>query len=130
MKTNFLFYFFNDTATTEIYTLSLHDALPISDDVQRGGPRRHAGTARALQGALREGARREARLHVVLLEGLDRGAEEVPGGERLRRRQRHHLSRVLRHRRRGLHRPRADRADRARRRRQELRGDRERGGRL
>src|SRR5258705_10054085 len=25
------FFFFNDTATTEIYTLSLHDALPISD---------------------------------------------------------------------------------------------------
>mgnify|MGYP007026274075 CR=1 FL=1 len=24
-----LFFFFNDTATTEIYTLSLHDALPI-----------------------------------------------------------------------------------------------------
>src|SRR3712207_8183635 len=29
------FFFFNDTATTEIYTLSLHDALPIS------GARRH-----------------------------------------------------------------------------------------
>src|SRR5258708_13512820 len=28
----FLFFFFNDTATTEIYTLSLHDALPISGD--------------------------------------------------------------------------------------------------
>src|SRR2546430_8955532 len=26
-----LFFFFNDTATTEIYTLSLHDALPISE---------------------------------------------------------------------------------------------------
>src|SRR5258705_10300820 len=26
------FFFFNDTATTEIYTLSLHDALPISGD--------------------------------------------------------------------------------------------------
>src|SRR2546430_8487451 len=26
----FFFFFFNDTATTEIYTLSLHDALPIS----------------------------------------------------------------------------------------------------
>src|SRR5260370_26399452 len=26
---SFLFFFFNDTATTEIYTLSLHDALPI-----------------------------------------------------------------------------------------------------
>src|SRR2546428_10246578 len=28
--TTFTFFFFNDTATTEIYTLSLHDALPIS----------------------------------------------------------------------------------------------------
>src|SRR2546422_11428401 len=28
-----LFFFFNDTATTEIYTLSLHDALPIYGDV-------------------------------------------------------------------------------------------------
>src|SRR5947207_14164147 len=27
---SFHFFFFNDTATTEIYTLSLHDALPIS----------------------------------------------------------------------------------------------------
>src|SRR2546430_13151998 len=27
---NYLIFFFNDTATTEIYTLSLHDALPIS----------------------------------------------------------------------------------------------------
>src|SRR6266496_6542187 len=28
----FFFFFFNDTATTEIYTLSLHDALPITRD--------------------------------------------------------------------------------------------------
>src|SRR5476649_522094 len=33
------FFFFNDTATTEIYTLSLHDALPISpDDLTRVMP--------------------------------------------------------------------------------------------
>src|SRR2546430_6225850 len=31
----FFFFFFNDTATTEIYTLSLHDALPISIDRSR-----------------------------------------------------------------------------------------------
>src|SRR2546427_2943516 len=31
----FLFFFFNDTATTEIYTLSLHDALPISCHVDK-----------------------------------------------------------------------------------------------
>src|SRR6266571_4528864 len=29
VERGFLFFFFNDTATTEIYTLSLHDALPI-----------------------------------------------------------------------------------------------------
>src|SRR2546430_11654423 len=31
----YLFFFFNDTATTEIYTLSLHDALPICTRLQR-----------------------------------------------------------------------------------------------
>src|SRR5438105_11159766 len=30
LSTSYFFFFFNDTATTEIYTLSLHDALPIS----------------------------------------------------------------------------------------------------
>src|SRR5256885_10028062 len=35
----FFFFFFNDTATTEIYTLSLHDALPISHRrADRRGP--------------------------------------------------------------------------------------------
>src|SRR3989337_2262305 len=31
-----IFFFFNDTATTEIYTLSLHDALPISPGLPLG----------------------------------------------------------------------------------------------
>src|SRR3712207_8724034 len=34
----FSFFFFNDTATTEIYTLSLHDALPISPSRVRTSP--------------------------------------------------------------------------------------------
>src|SRR5256885_13345824 len=34
----FFFFFFNDTATTEIYTLSLHDALPISSRIGRPWP--------------------------------------------------------------------------------------------
>src|SRR2546430_1570509 len=46
MSRLFLFFFFNDTATTEIYTLSLHDALPISggrrDSVAEAGGRRAA----------------------------------------------------------------------------------------
>src|SRR5258705_5742080 len=37
MTSNSFFFFFNDTATTEIYTLSLHDALPISDDIHPAG---------------------------------------------------------------------------------------------
>src|SRR3989442_3761500 len=36
--TLFFFFFFNDTATTEIYTLSLHDALPISARSRVMGP--------------------------------------------------------------------------------------------
>src|SRR5256885_16983555 len=45
-----LFFFFNDTATTEIYTLSLHDALPISRKphrpLARGRPDGSAGRPR------------------------------------------------------------------------------------
>src|SRR5258707_5777026 len=42
------FFFFNDTATTEIYTLSLHDALPIyrRAAAARRGERRAGGRAR------------------------------------------------------------------------------------
>src|SRR3712207_7907282 len=39
------FFFFNDTATTEIYTLSLHDALPISGCL-RGDERGYAPSGR------------------------------------------------------------------------------------
>src|SRR5690349_25175437 len=51
------FFFFNDTATTEIYTLSLHDALPISRIVDgerpaREGPRRARAVSRG-RGAAR-----------------------------------------------------------------------------
>src|SRR5258707_13558341 len=35
---HFFFFFFNDTATTEIYTLSLHDALPIYGILCELGP--------------------------------------------------------------------------------------------
>src|SRR2546422_9026455 len=37
------FFFFNDTATTEIYTLSLHDALPISTGLADGTGRSQFG---------------------------------------------------------------------------------------
>src|SRR3712207_9357410 len=41
----FIVFFFNDTATTEIYTLSLHDALPISHRAQGSDRRRGAAAA-------------------------------------------------------------------------------------
>src|SRR2546430_8232548 len=43
--THTFFFFFNDTATTEIYTLSLHDALPI---FCWGSPVHHAGASTPL----------------------------------------------------------------------------------
>src|SRR3712207_9595426 len=39
------YFFFNDTATTEIYTLSLHDALPISAAAPAIGEQRQADAA-------------------------------------------------------------------------------------
>src|SRR5256885_7249915 len=42
----FFFFFFNDTATTEIYTLSLHDALPICFPSRRRWLRRISGRSR------------------------------------------------------------------------------------
>src|SRR2546422_9770181 len=48
------FFFFNDTATTEIYTLSLHDALPISPVSGRD-----AGDARAVEYETRDHPLRE-----------------------------------------------------------------------
>src|SRR6185295_6949578 len=44
------FFFFNDTGTTEIYTLSLHDALPI----RSSGGRQHLHRRRVEMGALRD----------------------------------------------------------------------------
>src|SRR2546425_5910088 len=51
------FFFFNDTATTEIYTLSLHDALPISRDPHRHPHRmaREPRAARPLHPGVRQG---------------------------------------------------------------------------
>src|SRR2546430_12937809 len=49
----FVFFFFNDTATTEIYTLSLHDALPISSS----GPKSNSQTCVAARGYSRPHSR-------------------------------------------------------------------------
>src|SRR3989304_3754577 len=61
------FFFFNDTATTEIYTLSLHDALPISippgshADIPRGRPRAHEERGRSEEHT----SELQSRLHLV-----------------------------------------------------------------
>src|SRR5256885_16957609 len=67
------FFFFNDTATTEIYTLSLHDALPISLRQEIGD-----GDAR--------GRRRKRRDGGVGAERLDRRVAPVPPGRAWSRR--------------------------------------------
>src|SRR5438477_9459324 len=46
------FFFFNDTATTEIYTLSLHDALPISIGVVRQSKANLLDVARRIRAEL------------------------------------------------------------------------------
>src|SRR3989449_10446211 len=63
----FTFFFFNDTATTEIYTLSLHDALPICP-LRAAGP--CAGRDRAAAGRRR----------------LDASGDDRGGGQGLRAR--------------------------------------------
>src|SRR3712207_8980429 len=52
-----MFFFFNDTATTEIYTLSLHDALPILEVHRTGARRVHAKRMPELHQKLRIRAR-------------------------------------------------------------------------
>src|SRR3712207_8763004 len=48
------FFFFNDTATTEIYTLSLHDALPIWRAAPPPAPARNAMPSRYRRGGCRD----------------------------------------------------------------------------
>src|SRR6185312_15905926 len=53
-----LFFFFNDTATTEIYTLSLHDALPIWTTPRRRRVRRPRSDTRTPRARCRRARRR------------------------------------------------------------------------
>src|SRR3712207_9481299 len=59
---NFFFFFFNDTATTEIYTLSLHDALPISPAGTRKSPRTSYHVVHRGEHGLRPGTDAHGRL--------------------------------------------------------------------
>src|SRR3712207_7295493 len=63
-----LIFFFNDTATTEIYTLSLHDALPICRHARaRPAPdgRRRPDLGRRLRGVERRARGRRARARLL-----------------------------------------------------------------
>src|SRR3989442_14125644 len=59
------FFFFNDTATTEIYTLSLHDALPISSTLLGCEPSSHTWRSSSDRAALN--ASISARISLVAL---------------------------------------------------------------
>src|SRR2546421_2940744 len=62
---SFFFFFFNDTATTEIYTLSLHDALPIYGGVdgrELGLDGQRLEVERAVPAVQCDGAREQVRL--------------------------------------------------------------------
>src|SRR2546430_13718591 len=64
---SWFFFFFNDTATTEIYTLSLHDALPIFSSPARPSKRRLHGRfprrGKTLSYARSRGDRKSTRLN-------------------------------------------------------------------
>src|SRR5437870_7155258 len=57
------FFFFNDTATTEIYTLSLHDALPISSTQINLPGRAKRGVMLVISGAVAGEDRKSTRLN-------------------------------------------------------------------
>src|SRR2546429_6599430 len=69
------FFFFNDTATTEIYTLSLHDALPIWSHAEDQSGRRAGPLAPMLDGLFRRW-RRERRAR----RGQERRDRRLSGG--------------------------------------------------
>src|SRR2546422_4614663 len=83
-----LVFFFNDTATTEIYTLSLHDALPISGSPGPGrrSPRRLPPGSGSRPPALRAAPGRseehtselQSRLHLVCRLLLEKKTHKVP----------------------------------------------------
>src|SRR6478609_10204224 len=68
--TSCVFFFFNDTATTEIYTLSLHDALPISEETLAGVAKREKLLPPETQRALDAASARDRKKHTSELQSL------------------------------------------------------------
>src|SRR5258708_17822223 len=58
-----MFFFFNDTATTEIYTLSLHDALPIWGRQDAAGPGNSGPAVPGSRAAVSRADRKSTRLN-------------------------------------------------------------------
>src|SRR6266436_10067358 len=85
----FFFFFFNDTATTEIYTLSLHDALPISGGRGRttgGFEFHHHGHRRSEEHT----SELQSRLHLVcrlLLEKKKKIQNQIPHADQIDKKQ-------------------------------------------
>src|SRR5438132_2676839 len=78
----FTLFFFNDPATTEIYTLSLHDALPIYPPASRSAERRGVGSAH--HGARYRRVSQRARRPVAVRAAPGRAQRAGHGGERAR----------------------------------------------
>src|SRR3712207_7419068 len=74
-------FFFNDTATTEIYTLSLHDALPISEEMGAGlivlGSRGRGGIRRAFMGSVSDSVVRHSHCPVLVVRESRRSEEHT-----------------------------------------------------
>src|SRR3712207_9166875 len=84
----FSFFFFNDTATTEIYTLSLRDALPIS----RHGVERRGGHSRHRRAATRDLKEAGSKRHP-----LGDGAQVAQDGRGVLARSEEHTSELQSH---------------------------------
>src|SRR4030043_2052895 len=80
-------FFFNDTATTEIYTLSLHDALPISDHrwqrTRGDSPSRPYVVVGATQRSEEHTSELQSRLHLVCRLLLEQKKMELTGDDRV-----------------------------------------------
>ena len=76
----FLFFFFNDTATTEIYTLSLHDALPIYFNLERM-PKSVTGCVSSIKLKAKLNAGGNYRVHATVL--VDREMSFFGSGKKM-----------------------------------------------
>src|SRR2546425_5752832 len=92
------FFFFNDTATTEIYTLSLHDALPISFQIVQPFAAQTVRENIAVGAHLARASRRDALAHAQAIAaqvGLDSQLDKIAANLTVAGRKRLELARAL-----------------------------------